>query len=359
MGAVLSAPPRKLAVVLFNLGGPDRLEAVEPFLTNLFSDPAIIGLPRPFRGLLARVIARRRGSIAREIYAQLGGGSPLLRLTQDQAEALEAALAGRGITARVFIAMRYWHPMSAETATRVAAYAPDEVVLLPLYPQYSMTTTGSSLRAWREAAGAAGLSGSVRAICCYPCDRGFIAAVGELVRAAAAPARQRGETMRILFSAHGLPKRVIASGDPYQWQVEATVAAVVAELGELACDHTICYQSRVGPLEWIGPSIEAELARAAGDGVSRVVVVPIAFVSEHSETLVELDIEYRKVATELGIKNYTRVPAVGTAPAFIAGLADLVVEASAGPEGVRGPCGMRLCPPAFGRCAWTMSAEGV
>lgn len=336
--------------MLFNLGGPDRLEAVEPFLTNLFSDPAIIGLPQPFRGLLARIIARRRGPIARGIYAELGGGSPLLKLTQDQADALEDALVGRGMSTRVFIAMRYWHPLSAETAAAVATYAPDEVVLLPLYPQYSMTTTGSSLRAWREAAKAAGVNAPDRAICCYPCDRGFITAVAGLVRAAAATARARGETMRILFSAHGLPKRVIARGDPYQWQIETTVGAVAAELGELACDHAICYQSRVGPLEWIGPSTEAELARAAGDGIARVIVVPIAFVSEHSETLVELDIEYRKVAAKLGIKGYTRVPAVGTATAFIEGLADLVGEAAGRPAGLSGPNGPRVCPAEFGGC---------
>lgn len=347
---------KKRAVVLFNLGGPDRLDSVEPFLANLFSDPAIIGLPSPMRGLLARFIARRRGPKARAIYAELGGGSPLLPLTREQAEALEAELGARGMAARVFVAMRYWHPMSAETAAEVAAYGADEVVLLPLYPQYSMTTTGSSLKAWHVAAKTAGLDAPTRAVCCYPRQPGLIAAVAALVRAEATSARERGETMRILFSAHGLPKRVIARGDPYQWQVEATVEAVVADLGDLAADHAICYQSRVGPLKWIGPATEAELARAAADAVARVIVVPIAFVSEHSETLVELDIEYRKLAAELGIEGYTRVPAVGTTPAFIAGLADLVGAAAERPPGLFGPDGARVCPAAFGQCPCATAA---
>ncbi len=314
----------RVAVVLFNLGGPDRLEAVQPFLANLFSDPAIIGLPALLRRPLAKLIARRRGPVAREIYAQIGGGSPLLALTEEQGAALAAALAGRGLQARSFVAMRYWHPMTDAAARAVAEWRPDEIVLLPLYPQYSSTTTGSSLAAWDEAAAAAGVSAPTRAVCCYPAEAGFVAAVAGHVGTAVAAARANGGRFRLLFSAHGLPERVIARGDPYQWQVEATVAAVMAELADPGLDHAICYQSRVGPLRWIGPSTEEELARAAKDGVATAIVIPIAFVSEHSETLVELDIEYRKFAGEHGIANYIRVPTVGTTPAFIEGLAELV-----------------------------------
>jgi ferrochelatase len=340
----------KVAVVLFNLGGPDRLEAVQPFLANLFSDPAIIGLPGLLRRPLAKLIARRRAPVAREIYAQIGGGSPLLPLTQAQGDALEAALAARGIEAKSFIAMRYWHPLTEAAAREVASWRPDRVVLLPLYPQYSTTTTGSSLAAWDEAAAAAGLAAPASAVCCYPTDPGFVAAVAEHVGEAVAAARANGGRFRLLFSAHGLPERVIARGDPYQWQVEQTVAAVMATLADPGLDHAICYQSRVGPLKWIGPSTEDELERAAEDRIATAIVIPIAFVSEHSETLVELDIEYRKFADERGIANYLRVPAVGTTPAFIEGLAELVTGALERRTGVAGGEGRRICQERWQGC---------
>ncbi len=304
---------------------------------------------------LARFIARRRAPVAREIYAQIGGRSPLLTLSEAQGAALEAALAHRGQEARTFVAMRYWHPMSDETAAAIADWRADEIVLLPLYPQFSTTTTGSSLRAWEAAARRAGLDRPVRAICCYPTDPGFIAAVVGLIVAALDEAKALGGTARLLFSAHGLPKRVIARGDPYQAQVEATVAAVMDRLGEAAGDHVICYQSRVGPLQWIGPAIEDELRRAADDGIGTVVVVPTAFVSEHSETLVELDIEYRALAAKLGIANYMRVATVGTTAAFIEGLADLVTGALEGSGGLASGCGGRWCAPAFAGCPSTVS----
>ena len=347
---------RRTAVVLFNLGGPDRPEAVEPFLFNLFADPAIIALPNPLRWLLARMISRRRAPVAREIYASIGGGSPLLEETQAQAAALEVRLNGPGKPeTRVFICMRYWHPMSAETAADVAAFAPDQVVELPLYPQYSTTTSASSLSDWRRAAGGAGVTGDARAVCCYPTAAGFIEAQADLVAEGIAAAKETG-TPRVLFSAHGLPKKVIAKGDPYQWQVERTAAAVVDALharGVGGFDPVVCYQSKVGPLEWIGPATEDEIRRAGADRVP-LVVTPIAFVSEHSETLVELDIEYREVAEHAGVPAYHRVPAVGTAPAFIAALAGAVEEASGSaartcrPFGESG--GARLCPGRWTRC---------
>lgn len=316
----------RVAVVLFNLGGPDSLEAVEPFLFNLFSDPAIIRVPQPLRWLIAKLVSRRRAPIAREIYARLGGGSPILPLTEEQARALEKAL-GDELDVRCFPTMRYWKPFAGETARAVKAWAPDEIVLLPLYPHYSTTTTASSLKDWRRAAKAAGLSAPTRTVCCYPLEKGFIAAHVELLRAALSRFGT-GEKRRVLFSAHGLPKKVIAAGDPYQAQVEASCRAVVAALGIEGLDWLTCYQSRVGPLEWIGPAIDAEIVRAGHEGIS-LIVVPIAFVSEHSETLVELDIEYRALAEKSGVPRYIRVPALGVEPLFVAGLARLVDQARA------------------------------
>ncbi|MEQ9518939.1 MAG: ferrochelatase [Parvibaculum sp.] len=324
------AEKKRVAIVLFNLGGPDGPEAVKPFLFNLFSDPAIIQLPQPLRWLVAKLISSRRAPVAREIYAQIGGGSPIVPETEQQARALEVDLADVG-DVRVFIAMRYWHPMAAETALAVKAFEPDEIILLPLYPQYSTTTSGSSLNDWRRAWNAAvGLSPTsektprIREICCYPEANGFIEAVVDLVCEGLEAAGDLSAT-RLLFSAHGLPKKIVDGGDPYQRQVERTCSAVVKALGlpDRQLDWSVCYQSRVGPLEWIGPSTDAEIERAGRDG-KKVVLVPIAFVSEHSETLVELDIEYRELAEKAGVSTYIRVPTVGTGSKFIHALGDLV-----------------------------------
>lgn len=339
----------RLAVVLFNLGGPDRPESVRPFLFNLFHDPAIIAVPQPLRWALAKLISGRRAPVAREIYRKLGGGSPLLALTKAQACALETALAeSSDIDARVFIAMRYWHPMSAEAARQVKSFGPDEVVLLPLYPQFSTTTTQSSLRAWDKAAAEIGLDAPTRMVCCYPTAPEFIQAQADLIRAGVVEAGAAGKP-RVLFSAHGLPKKVIARGDPYQDQVERTTAAIAAALGDPALDWRICYQSRVGPLEWIGPATEEEIARAGAER-RPLVVVPVAFVSEHSETLVELDIEYRHLAEKAGVPAYVRIPALGAHPRFIRALADIVRGARKRPAGSRGGASGYVCTERFGRC---------
>ncbi|MBA4803629.1 MAG: ferrochelatase [Brevundimonas sp.] len=317
---------RRIAVVLFNLGGPDDQASVKPFLFNLFNDPAIIGLPGIARTPLAWLISSRRERSAQANYALMGGGSPLLPETRRQAEALEAALGARlaGDEVRVFIAMRYWRPLTGETAAAVAAFGPDEIVLLPLYPQYSTTTSASSLKAWNAAYTGAGDS---RTVCCWPEAYGWVDAQAAAI---AEKLDESGEgPVRVLFSAHGIPEKLVSGkGDPYQEQVESTVAAVAARLGELGrpVDHQICYQSRVGPLKWLGPSTPEALEQAARDGVG-VVVAPIAFVSEHVETLVELDIEYRELAHELGVAPYLRAPAVGTAQPFIDALADAAVHA--------------------------------
>ncbi len=349
----------KTAVILFNLGGPDGLAAVRPFLFNLFNDPAIIGAPAPIRWLLAQFISRRRAPVARAIYREMGGASPLLPNTQAQADALEAALnrdggrdggqaGGAARRYKTFIAMRYWHPRAAAAAAAVKAYDPKRVVLLPLYPQYSSTTIGSSLRDWTVAAAAAGLKAETTAICCYPRLAGLVDEMAARIRPRLDAARAKGP-VRLLLSAHGLPKRIVERGDPYQWQVEQTAAALVARLGEADLDWRVCYQSRVGPLEWIGPATDAEIARAGRDGRA-LVVASIAFVSEHSETLVELDIEYARLARDAGVLAYERAPTVDAGAAFIDGLASLVRGAVTERRPIVPAGGSRLCPAACGLC---------
>ena len=338
---------KKVAVVGFSMGGPDGLEAVEPFLFNLFNDPAIISAPKPIRYLLAKFISRKRGPVAREIYERMGGSSPLVRHSQRQMDAVAERLAPE-IEARGFVAMRYWHPFSPETVKEVRDFDPDEVVLVPLYPQYSTTTSASSLNDWIETARKAGFDRPTRTLCCYPTEAGFIEAVADLVAKGIDEAMAFGRP-RVLFSAHGLPKSIVEKGDPYQWQVEQSAAAVVSKLNRTDLDWTICYQSRVGPMEWIGPSTEEELARAGRDGVP-VVVVPIAFVSEHSETLVELDIEYRDEAAKLGIPGYVRVSTVLDHPVFIGGLAGLVRKALENDSDTCSQDDGRICPSAHHRC---------
>ncbi len=338
----------RTAVVLMNLGGPDQPEAVQPFLFNLFHDPAILRVPQPLRWLLARMLAARRAPVARAIYDHLGGGSPLLANTEAQATALSPVL-GSGM--RAFIAMRYWHPRAAETVAAVKAWAPDQVVLLPLYPQFSTTTTASSLAEWQAAARRAGLTAPTRTVCCYPENAGLVAALVGGIGPALDEARRAGRP-RLLFSAHGLPKRVVDRGDPYPDQVKRTAAAVVEGLrrgGVNDLDWSIGYQSRVGPLEWIGPSTDAEIARAGADRVP-LVVCPIAFVSDHSETLVEIEVEYRRLAAQHGMPAFVRVPAVGADPRFIAGLASLVSAALQSDAPICPAAGHRTCPAAATGC---------
>ncbi len=349
---------QRVAVVLFNLGGPDAPDSVRPFLENLFTDPAILRVPGFIRPWLGRFIAKRRTPAASENYAILGGRSPLLDLTEAQARDLEALLnqplPNESGTAeyRCFVAMRYWHPMSDAAARAVRDWAPDRVLLLPLYPQYSSTTTGSSITAWETAATRAGIAVPTSTLCCYHSDPAFAAATAAAVRTAydAARAALPPEVpLRLLFSAHGLPESIVKRGDPYQWQVEQSVAAVVERLQIEGLDHVVCYQSRVTPQKWIGPSTEAELERAGHDKTA-VLICPIAFVSEHSETLVELDVEYREEAERLGVPGYYRVPAQNSDPAFIAALRDLVRRAEADERPLCSFAGGRQCPKPFGDC---------
>ncbi len=319
---------RKTAVVLFNLGGPDSLKAVRPFLFNLFFDPAIIRVPTFFRRYIARFISARREHEAQDIYRKLGGKSPILENTVAQAEALQAKLRERGLDVRCIVSMRYWRPFSRDVIKQLKFDTIERIVLLPLYPQYSTTTTESSINNWFDTASALHFGKPTMVIDRYPTAPLFIKAHVDLIKRTAAEAGLPLDQARILFSAHGLPEKIVAAGDPYPKEVNATVAAVVEALGVPGLDAVVCYQSRVGPMKWIGPSTEDELKRAGADR-KPVIVVPISFVSEHSETLVELDMDYRRLADNLGVPNYVRVPALATHDDFITALADEVDQALA------------------------------
>jgi len=352
-----SGPINRLAVVLLNLGGPDNPAAVEPFLFNLFNDAAILRLPTPLRWLVAKLISRRRAPVAQKIYAHLGGGSPLLANTKAQGEALQAALNDAAGEVGVFIAMRYWHPFADETAKAVREFSPDRILLLPLYPQYSTTTTASSAADWNRAAESAGLKVPTQLICCYPTEPGFVDALIELTVKARAEARRLAPTAEptVIFSAHGLPEKIATAGDPYVEHVFATTQAIVSRLnlhpgdpieGTIG-DWDLGFQSRVGPVRWIGPWTDELIVQAAEEKRS-IVIVPVAFVSEHSETLVELDIEFRKLAEKFGAPAYVRAPTVSTYPAFIAGLARIARAAlvDGRPLVAFGSCGTqsKQCP---------------
>ena len=345
---------RRVAVVLFNLGGPDSLKSVRPFLFNLFADPAIIGLPAIARLPLAALISTARDRSAQANYAKMGGASPLLAETRGQAEALASLLGARAPddVTQVFIAMRYWRPFTADAAAAVAAFAPDEIVLLPLYPQFSTTTSGSSLTEWAKVYRG---RGRTRSVCCYPTLGGVIDAhIARIEAAWTAAGSPAG--LRLLFSAHGLPEKVVDGGDPYAAQVDAMAGAIAARLGDRFADWQVCYQSRVGPMKWLGPSTLDAIGGAAADGQG-VLIVPIAFVSEHVETLVELDEDYAGQAARLGCAPYVRVPALGIEPAFIEALADLASKALGANGGVMAGSDFR-CPARWGRCP-KLAAQGV
>lgn len=336
----MSSPKIKIAVVLFNLGGPDSLKAVQPFLFNLFNDPAIIDQPRAVRWLVATLVSKLRAPFSKRIYAQIGGSSPILSETEAQAYALEQALHAviPAIEARVFPAMRYWHPLFSEVVQDIEEWYPDRIVLLPLYPQFSNVTTGSAFSEWRRVVTT---SKRVRkiptvAIRCWPTENSWIVTVAELTEMGLKEVQSIIKTYgnvdhipRVLFSAHGLPKHVITCGDPYQFQVEKTVSAIVALLKRQDLDYVICYQSRIGfSKNWLGPSTGNALREAGADGVP-VVLVPVTFVSEHVETLVELDIKYQNIAVSARVPVYVRVPTVRVHPRFISGLSTLIREALA------------------------------
>jgi protoporphyrin/coproporphyrin ferrochelatase len=313
----------KLGVVLFQLGGPDSLDAIEPFLYNLFCDPDIIDFPfaRIARQPLARLIASTRARKVARHYAEIGGKSPLLEFTKRQARALEAELR-RDLDARVAIAMRYWHPLTAEAISALEAFRADELVLLPLYPQFSRTTTQSSINEWQRRFHANGWRPAVHVIRQFHEDPGYIDAVVQAINECL-PDDLNIADLDMVFSAHSIPVAVIQSGDPYQRQVERTVELVWEQGGWPARRH-ICYQSKVGASKWLQPSMHATIKRLAAEGSGHVLVVPISFVSDHVETLHEIDIEHRAQAQALGIKDYRMMPGLNDNPRFIRALAELV-----------------------------------
>ncbi|MGB2869989.1 MAG: ferrochelatase [Bacteroidota bacterium] len=320
--------PKKTAVILFQLGGPDSLEAVEPFLFNLFSDPDIIDFP--FAGLarkpLARFIASRRKNIAGEHYREIGGKSPILDLTRQQASALQRVL-DRRISSKVFVAMRYWHPLTDAVAKEVKAGGFDEIVLLPMYPHYSITTSGSSINEWKKQSARIGLDGTPqKQVDYFYANPKYIDALVENITGTFRKfSGINPKDIRLVFSAHGVPVSIIKKGDPYQRHIEDTVR-LVTERGKWGSPHLLCYQSKVGPAEWLKPSLHNTIHSLAGQGVKNVLIVPLAFVTEHIETLHEINIETREEAHKLGIERFEMMPALNSHPKFIEGLADEVMK---------------------------------
>ena len=332
----------KKAVILFNLGGPDKQESVEPFLFNLFNDPAIINIPSIFRYPLAKFISKKRAPIAKNIYKEIENKSPILELTQDQAKSLENNLSKEG-DYKCFVVMRYWHPRASDVIKKVREYDPEEIILLPLYPQYSASTSGSSTKEWSDLCKKENYYVKTKTICCYPTENNFIESHVNLIKKTLKTLKNKN--FKLLFSAHGLPKIKIKKGDPYQWQVERTVEDVMSRLKNENLDYIISYQSRVGPLKWIGPSTDDAIIKYSKEKKG-IVIVPVAFVSEHSETLVELDIEYKKLAEKNGCSFYKRVPALGIEENFIKGLTALVLQ-----QETRGSfVSSIICPKNYKKC---------
>ena len=333
----------KKAVILFNLGGPDSLEAVEPFLFNLFNDPGIISLPKIFRYPLAKLISKRRAPIAKAIYEEMGGKSPILDETKRQAKAIEKSLEQEKDDYKCFIVMRCWHPRAEDVIIKVKEFNPEQIILLPLYPQYSNATSGSSIKEWLDVCKKEDLKTDTKVVCCYPTEKDFILSYASLIKEKI-NTNNLTETV-LIFSAHGLPENKIKQGDPYQWQVEQTVNELVKKVSIKNLNYILSYQSRVGPLKWIGPSTDIVIKNEAKKN-KILIVVPVAFVSEHSETLVELDIEYKKLAIENGSKNYLRVPAVTANQDFINSLKSSILEAG---KGNRFTSSI-TCPEKFKKC---------
>lgn len=354
---------KRIAVVAFQYGGPTSQGAVKPFLFNLFNDPAILRLPTPIRTPLAWLISSRRAKVAQGIYGLMGDRSPLTEQTREQAKALGRALEGlSGSELQVFMAMRYWHPMTDTVVAEVMDYKPDLVILVPLYPQWSTATSESSLKIWMAEAKKQGLRVPTRMLCCYPRNPGFIGANAAIIREKILAAKAHGP-VRLLFSAHGLPERFIKGGDPYAWQCEQTAEALFEALDMPELDHSLCFQSRLGPVKWIGPNTEDVVHESAKAGKA-IVIAPIAFVSEHSETLVELGIEYREIAEGAGASFYDVCETVNIRSGFIEGLADqvrrMVFDNEQG-KLCRSDSNERICPAQFGRCAynmWRQAPEG-
>jgi ferrochelatase len=324
----------RVGVLLLNLGGPEQLEDVRPFLFNLFADPEIIRLPVPWlQKPLAWFISTSRARKSQENYGQIGGGSPLRRITEEQAVALKERLQDHGQEADVYIGMRYWYPFTEEAIACIKRDGIEELVVLPLYPQFSISTSGSSFRLleklWKEDPALEKIRYTL--IPSWYARPGYVRAMAELIAQEldALPDPSQGH---VFFSAHGVPVSYVEeAGDPYQREIEHCVDLIMQALGR-PNHHTLAYQSRVGPVEWLQPYTEDAISELAEQGVNNLVVVPISFVSEHIETLQEIDIEYREIADEAGIETFRRVPALNTHPGFIDDMATMVTDALSSPR---------------------------
>jgi ferrochelatase len=350
--------------VLLNLGGPERIQDVGPFLYNLFSDPEIIRLPIPaLQKPLAWLISSLRSQKSQQAYRSIGGGSPLRRITDQQARELQSVLRHRHMDATTYVAMRYWHPFTESAVADMKADGIDQVVVLPLYPQFSISTSGSSFRELqRLRQGDPSFAAlPLRAIRSWYDHPGYLRAMAQLI-AKEIDACVDPASAHVFFSAHGVPKSYVEeAGDPYQQQIEACAQLIMDTLGR-GNPWTLAYQSRVGPVEWLQPYTEEALVALGESGVKELVVVPISFVSEHIETLEEIDIEYREIATEAGVSNFRRVPALDVDSTFIEGLADLVEQSLAGPEvnleqAAALPAKVKLYPQEKWVWGWNISSE--
>ncbi|KAK8953118.1 hypothetical protein KSP40_PGU007806 [Platanthera guangdongensis] len=324
----------KIGVLLLNLGGPETLDDVKPFLFNLFADPDIIRLPRLFCFLqkpLAFLISSFRAPKSKEAYASIGGGSPLRKITDEQADAIKTALEDRGLSANVYVAMRYWHPFTEEAISQIKRDGITKLVILPLYPQFSISTSGSSIRVlqsiFREDSYFTRVAISI--IESWYQREGYIRSMADLIEKEISKFSKPEEVM-IFFSAHGVPLSYVEnSGDPYRDQMEECISLITDELKsrKIMNNHTLAYQSRVGPVQWLKPYTDEVIVELGQKGVTSLLAVPVSFVSEHIETLEEIDIEYKHLALESGITNWGRVPALGCTTSFISDLADAVVDA--------------------------------
>ncbi len=353
-----SSSNKKTAVILFNLGGPDSIKSIRPFLFNLFHDKAILSLSQPWRFLLAFVISKKREKVAQKIYGAIGGKSPLLEITQGQAALLEKELSSCG-NFKVFVAMRYWKPFISDIVRDIENYDIGQIILLPLYPQFSSATTNSSFTEFAKRIKLKQKDPNkkipIKVVCCYPTEPDFINAHTALVMKKINECTEvEVSNLRLLFSAHGLPQNLVDGGDPYVFQIRKTMEAIINNLPETH-DSRICYQSKVGPLKWTSPSLEYELRKVALDKKIPL-IVPISFVSENSETLFELDIEYKNLANRLGIKKYLRVPALNLDANFIKSLAVICKKVSTNNEpssfesAFSGCLQKRICPKKFKFC---------
>ncbi|MGB2589785.1 MAG: ferrochelatase [Candidatus Acidiferrum sp.] len=326
------AAKKKVGIVLFQLGGPDSLEAVEPFLENLFRDPDIIPMgPLGFlRKPLAKVISSRRSVPVRGRYAEIGGRSPIEPLTERQRAALAEALSAE-VDPVAVVAMRYWHPLTEEAVESLRkAFPLDEIVLLPLYPHFSYATTLSSLKEWQRVYGDPSSGPPQRTVGQFFDHPLYIRALVERI-GSVLPEFADSSKIHLVFSAHGLPMSLVEKGDPYPGQIETTMRLVCEEgkkqFPGWPLTHLLCYQSRVGPAKWLQPPLTGTIERLGTEGVKEMLVVPISFVTEHIETLHEIDIEAREEAEKFGIEVFRMMPAVGDSPLFIGALKDLVLRA--------------------------------